>query len=239
MYTAISVDVIIVAFNILIPIFSFDSSYHMESYYFRMMWKEDVRSFTSPYVCCCCCCCCCCTDGSRADKEEPVEMKTTSSLSLMTASEASTWKHYHCWPRDTSAKTKFVPNDHHDQHQQHYSTMESATSLPWRRLILCLLLYSPVKEASLFSLLLSCRSLLCHRYWPNNRAAAAVPVLFFLFLTCEGDLELRSPVGSDDLCAVLCPLCGLLICVCVCECVLIIHRCEDLRFWTYKIGTFL
>ena len=40
--------------------------------------------------------------------------------------------------------------------------------------------------------------------------------LFVLFLTCEGDLELRSPVGSDDLCAVLCPLCGLLICVCVC-----------------------
>lgn len=24
-------------------------------------------------------------------------------------------------------KTKFVPNDHHDQHQQQFSTMESAT----------------------------------------------------------------------------------------------------------------
>lgn len=64
---------------------------------------------------------------------------------------------------DTSAKKKFVPNDHHNQQQ--FSTMESATFSPRRRLILCLLLYFSSKEASLFSLLLFCWSLLYHRYW--------------------------------------------------------------------------
>ena len=181
------------------------------------MWKVDVRPFTSPYICCCCCF----ADGSRADKEEPVEMKTTSSLSLMSASEASTWKHYHCWPPETLQPKQSLC-------QMIITINISNVTVPWNQpppspdaALSCVYFFILLfKEASLFSLLLSCRSLLCHRYWPNNRAAAAVPVLFFflfvLFLTCEGDLELRSPVGSDDLCAVLCPLCGLLICVCVC-----------------------
>lgn len=54
---------------------------------------------------------------------------------------------------DTSAKRKFVPNDHHNQQQ--FSTTESATLSPRRRLILrCLLLCFSSKQVFLFSLLL-------------------------------------------------------------------------------------
>lgn len=54
------------------------------------------------------------------------------------------------------------------------------------------------------------------------------PHRYFLFLSVEGkvELDLRSPVGSDD----LCPLCGLHLYFffkSVCECVLIFHLCED------------
>lgn len=41
---------------------------------------------------------------------------------------------------------------------------------------------------------------------------------------CDGNFDLRSLVGSDDLCAVLRPLCGLrLLSVCVCVCLFTIH----------------
>ena len=37
---------------------------------------------------------------------------------LITTSEASIWKTFSLLARVTSAKSKFVPNDHHDRHQQ-------------------------------------------------------------------------------------------------------------------------
>lgn len=93
-----------------------------------------------------------------------------------------------------------------------------------------------LKEAFLFSLLLFFRSLLCHWYWLTTARRCVLPRLqnddtepwlsrrphwYFMF---EGNFDLRSPVSSDDLCAVLRPLCGLrLLSVCVCVCVFSIH----------------
>lgn len=58
----------------------------------------------------------------------------------------------------------------------------------------------------------------------RSLAAAATSSLVLYVSECEGNFDLRSPVGSDDLCAVLRPLCGLrLLSVCVCVCLFSIH----------------
>lgn len=75
--------------------------------------------------------CVCFTDGSRAHKEEPAEIKTKASLS--THSDHHIGGHHlktFLLLAEPPAKTKFVPNDHHDHHQQQLSTMELATSPP-------------------------------------------------------------------------------------------------------------
>lgn len=74
------------------------------------------------------CFCLCFADGSRAHKEELVQMRTQASLSACSdhirGHQLKKRNIYHCW-FGTSAKTMFVPNDHHDQ--QRFSSMESAT----------------------------------------------------------------------------------------------------------------
>lgn len=139
------------------------------------------------------CVCVCLADGSRAHKAEPYEMKSAHPHRCTLIITGQRLKTFSLLAQDSWAKSKFVPNDRHDQHQQQHCNMESATppSPPPRcRLILCLLLYSPFKDSFLLRLLRSRRSLPCHWYWLNNRAAATVVTsLVRLVSTCEGNLN--------------------------------------------------
>lgn len=112
----------------------------------------------------------------------------------------------------------------------------------WRRLIPRLLLLF------LLSLLLSRRRLLCHRYWLSLRVATVTERqhrgcrggdLAGTFLLWRSMKELRSPVDSDDLCAGLCPLCGLRLFIRVCVSVCVCSVLWGLQCETFRVGTFL